>query len=255
MRKPSPAPIVLIHGLGASTFSFRRNIPALEKQARVVALDLKGFGLSKDFTDKNFSFMEEAAIVVALMDYLKISRATLIGQSLGGTIACLIAAEYPDRVDRLVLVDSATLYITRPWVTRFLHGGLFNSMAYQMGGPDRRRIRGLLEKAYFDKSKVSDADVEGYYFPFTIKNSAEAARLFLTTDNPNGNALLARIRAQTLILWGAKDTFIEPSVRDFLHHQIRNSKVEIIPNAGHAVMEERPEEVNQALLKFLGGNL
>ena len=246
------SPVVLIHGLGASTFSFRRNITELSKHARVIALDLKGFGLSKEFSDRDFSFKAESAIVVALMDKLKIPRATLVGHSLGGTIAARVAAVYPERTDRLVLIDSATLYITRPVVTRLLHGGTFSGLAYQLAGPDRQRVRNLLLKSYADKSKVSDADVDGYYFPFTIKNSAEALRLFLTTNNPNDNALFARIRAPTLILWGAEDSFIDPSVRDFLHRQIKNSTVKVIEGAGHAVMEEKPEVVNREIIQFIG---
>jgi len=245
------SPILLIHGLGASTFSFRRNTPELARGRRVVAVDLKGFGFSKEFSDMDFSFAGEARTVVALMDALKISRATLVGQSLGGTIAAMIAAQHPERVDRLILIDSATLYITRPFATRLLHGHMFNSMAYLVGGPHRGRVRRLLEKAYADPSKVTKDDVEGYYFPFTIKNSAKALQLFLTTNNPNGNALLARIQAPTLILWGAEDSFIDLSVRDFLHQQIRNSQVVVIEKAGHAVMEEKPEEVNRAIVRFL----
>jgi pimeloyl-ACP methyl ester carboxylesterase len=245
------SPLILIHGLGASTFSFRRNIPELSRQARVVALDLKGFGFSKDFSSRDFSFEAEARIVVALMDALNIPKATLVGQSLGGSIAALVAALHPDRVDHLVLIDSATLYITRPFVTRLLHGRVLSEWAYQLGGPNRGRVRKLLLKAYADKSKVTDADVEGYYFPFTIKKSAEALRLFLTTRNPNDNALLAHIQAPTLILWGAQDTFLDPSVKEFLHQQIRNSKLLVIPNAGHAVMEEKPEAVNQAIADFI----
>lgn len=245
------SPVILIHGLGASTFSFRRNITELSKHARVIALDLKGFGFSKEYSNRDFSFKAESDIVVALLDRLKIPRATLVGHSLGGTIAARVAAVYPQRIDRLVLIDSATLYITRPFVTRLLHGRMFSSLAYQLAGPDRQRVRKLLLKSYADKSKVSDADVEGYYFPFTIKNSAEALRLFLTTSNPNENALFARIQAPTLILWGAEDSFINPSVRDFLHRQIKNSTVKVIEGAGHALMEEKPEAVNQGIIQFI----
>lgn len=245
--------VVLIHGLGASTFSFRRNFPGLARQARVLALDLKGFGFSKEFSDRDVSFEAQARLVVEFLDALKIRRATLIGHSLGGTIAALIAAQHPDRVDRLVLIDSATLYVTRPFVTRFLHGRLFNGLAYQWGGPNRRRVRKLLMKSYADRSKVTPADVEGYYFPFTVKNSAESLRLFLTTNNPNLNAWFARIQVPTLILWGKEDTFIEPSVRDFLHQQIKTSRVVTIAGAGHAVMEEQPDLVNREIIAFLKG--
>lgn len=247
------SPIIMIHGLGASTFSFRNNIGELSKHTRVVALDLKGFGLSKDYSNPDLSFEAESAIIISLMDQLKIKRATLVGHSLGGTIAARVAALHPDRVDRLVLIDSATLYITRPFITRLLHGRWLSGLAYELAGPDRERVRKLLLKSYVDKSKVSDADVEGYYFPFTIKRSAESLRLFLTTNNPNENALLSRIQAPTLILWGAEDSFIEPSVRDFLHQQIKNSTVAVIPGAGHSVMEEKPEVVNQEIIRFLAG--
>jgi pimeloyl-ACP methyl ester carboxylesterase len=247
----SVSPVILIHGLGASTFSFRRNIMEVSKHTRVIALDLKGFGFSKEYSDRDFSFKAESAIIIALMDRLKIPRATLVGHSLGGTIAARVAAIHPERIDRLVLIDSATLYITRPFVTRLLHGRMFSGLAYQLAGPDRRRVRKLLLKSYADKSKVSNDDVEGYYFPFTIKNSAEALRLFLTTSNPNENALFARIQAPSLILWGAEDGFIDPSVRDFLHRQIKKSSVKVIEGAGHALMEEKPEEVNQEIIQFI----
>ncbi|MGB7624807.1 MAG: alpha/beta hydrolase [Terriglobia bacterium] len=245
------SPVILIHGLGASTFSFRRNLVELSKHTRVIALDLKGFGLSKEYTDKDLSFKAESAIVVAFMDRLKIPRATLVGHSLGGTIAARVAALHPDRVDRLVLIDSATLYITRPFATRLLRGRMLTGLAYQLAGPDRQRVRTLLLKSYADKSRVSDADVEGYYFPFTIKNSAESLKRFLTTTNPNENALFERIQAPTLILWGAEDSFIDPSVRDFLHRQIKNSTVKVIEGAGHALMEEKPEAVNREIIQFI----
>lgn len=244
-------PIILIHGLGASAFSFRRNIPELARDTRVIAMDLKGFGLSKEYSNKDLSFHAEAELVVALMNSLQIPRAILVGHSLGGSIAALVAAQYPDRIDRLVLIDSATLYITRPWVTRLLHGRLLSHLAYQVGGPDRKRVRQLLLKSYADKSKVTETDVDSYVFPFHVKNSGESLRLFLTTTNPNKNALFAHIQSPTLILWGAEDTFIDPSVRDFLHQQIRNSKVVVIKGAGHAVQEEKPEEVNREIIDFI----
>lgn len=244
-------PLLLIHGLASSTFSFRKNIPELSRHFRVLALDLKGFGLTKEYADPNLSLDAEAELVVGFMDALRIRRATLVGHSLGGSIAALVAARHPDRVNRLVLIDSATLYITRPFVTRLLHGRLLSGLAYQLGGPSRELVRKVLLKAYSDKSKVTAADVEGYYFPFTVKNSAEALRRFLTTDNPNENALFARIQAPTLILWGDDDTFFDPSVPKFLHRQIKNSKLVDIPRAGHASMEEEPEAVNRAILKFL----
>lgn len=245
------SPFVLIHGLGASTFSFRRNMDELSNHARVIALDLKGFGLSKQYTNRDMSFRAEAALVIALMDALQIPRATLVGHSLGGSVAALVAAFYPNRVDRLVLIDSATLYITRPFVTRLLHGRLLNGFAYRMRGPTRGRVRQLLLKSYVDRSKVNESDVEGYYFPFTVKNTAESLRLFLTTTNPNNNALFSIIRAPTLILWGRQDKFLDPSVRDFLHRQIKNSQLVILEGAGHAVMEEKPEEVNREILSFI----
>ncbi len=248
---PSISPIVLIHGLGASTFSFRRNIPELSRHARVVALDLKGFGFSKEYSDPDVSFQAQADVIVSFLDALRIPRANLVGHSLGGSIAALVAAQHPERVDRLVLIDSATLYITRPFVTRLLHGRFLSDMAYQLAGPDRKRVRKLLEKSYVDKSKVSEADVDGYCFPFTVKNSAESLRHFLTASNRNLNVLFSRIQAPTLILWGAGDTFLDPSVRDFLGRQIKNSSVRVIEGAGHAVMEEKPEEVNKAIMGFL----
>jgi pimeloyl-ACP methyl ester carboxylesterase len=99
--------VLLIHGLGASTFSFRHTIPELAQRYRVIALDLKGFGYSAR-PQSDYSLTAQAALVRQVMDRLGVERAAVVGHSMGGAVAMRLALGYPERVSRLVLVASAT---------------------------------------------------------------------------------------------------------------------------------------------------
>src|SRR3989442_15747988 len=106
-RGSGPA-VVLIHGFGAHTFSFRYLIPDLAKDHRVVALDLKGFGYSERPKKSDYSLSAQARLVVRLMDTLGIESAALVGHSMGGEVAMRVAAGWPQRVERLVLAASVS---------------------------------------------------------------------------------------------------------------------------------------------------
>ena len=101
-------PVVLIHGLNASTFSFRYIIPELAQHYRVVALDLQGFGYSARPAGADYSLTAQAELVRRAMERLGIERATVVGHSMGGAVAMRLAVRSPERVVRLVLVNSAT---------------------------------------------------------------------------------------------------------------------------------------------------
>ena len=97
--------ILLIHGLASSIYTWKDEIPALARDHEVVALDLPGFGGSDQPADLSFDLYPR--VVVGLMDQLGIARASLVGNSLGGAVASVVAARQPARVDRLVLIDAA----------------------------------------------------------------------------------------------------------------------------------------------------
>src|SRR5918992_1428287 len=106
----SGQPLILVHGLGGSTRWWARNVPALARSCRMYVLDLLGFGRSRG---QRFVLRDAAGLLVHWMDQLGLARASIVGHSMGGFIAAYIAAQFPERVERLVLVDAAALPLER----------------------------------------------------------------------------------------------------------------------------------------------
>jgi pimeloyl-ACP methyl ester carboxylesterase len=219
-------PLVLVHGLSASGRWWARNVPALAKCFRVYAVDLLGFGHSRG--GRQFVLREAAERLAEWMDALSITRVNLVGHSMGGLITADLAADFPERVDRLVLVAPA---------------------AFSPGPDYGRHLIGLLRwlryaPLSFLPVLLTDAWRAG---PITI---ARAARELLATDvGPK----LARVTAPTLIVWGEHDSVVPPEVGGRLQASLPSAKLEVIPGAAHNPMWDQPEVFNRLVLAFLRG--
>ena len=109
IEKGNGKPIILIHGFLYHTVMWEKNIDALAEKFKVYAIDLWGWGYSERLKEKEYSFERYGKQIVGFMDALNIKKATLVGQSMGGGISVYVAAHYPERVDRLILVDPAVI--------------------------------------------------------------------------------------------------------------------------------------------------
>ena len=217
-------PVVLIHGLSGSGRWWARNVEALARCCRIYAVDLIGFGESR--RRQRFVLADAAALLAAWMDQVGLDRAAVVGHSMGGFVAAELAADFPKRVARLVLVAPAILpYQRRLWQpTRGLVGLL------------RRLPVGFLPLL------VADAVRAG---PITVPS---AARQLLTADlRPK----LGQIAAPTLVVLGERDTLVPLAFGHRLADALPNAELVVIPDAGHNPMWERPEAFNRMMLKFL----
>lgn len=106
-------PLFLIHGFLASTYTFNRIIPLLAEDFSIVAFDLPGFGSSEKSTSFNYSFESYSQFVNDLMDYFQLDKVFIAGHSMGGQVALYTAKNFPDRVNKLVLLNSSG-YLMRP---------------------------------------------------------------------------------------------------------------------------------------------
>lgn len=220
-------PVILIHGLAASSRWWERNITALASSFQVYAIDLIGFGASRG--SHRFNLDEAASHLASWMDSLGIHRATIIGHSMGGFIGASLAANFPERVDRLALVDAAALPLNRryPWQTL---------------GP----VRGLLDLRLDSFSLlVTDAWRAG---PASIWHAArELGTADITTKLP-------AIQAPVLVIWGEDDAIIPLRSGQQIAGMLPNAELVVIENAGHNVMYDRPEAFNRVVMDFLAGN-
>ena len=246
--------VVLIHGFGSSIYTWKSVIPALLARHEVVALDLPGFGESDRPADLSLEALPRA--VIGLMDRLGIERAALVGNSMGGATAAIVAATAPGRVGRLVLVDAAGFNLepqSRPAMVR-----LTTSWAAPLLGllPGKRLIvERSLREVFHDDTLVTAERVSEYLAPAQRPGTFTAMRSLGASFDASGSRvgeMLAAIQAPTLVIWGDDDRWIPLADADRFVAGIKGARKVLVPACGHMPQEEKPAELVRLLLEFLG---
>ncbi|HEY3280239.1 MAG TPA: alpha/beta fold hydrolase [Gemmatimonadales bacterium] len=248
------APVVFVHGFGASLYTWRHTLPPVVAAGyRVIAFDNRGFGFSGK-PAHGYTNAAYARLVTALLDSLGVASAVLVGHSMGGAIAAEVALAHPDRVRGLVLIDAAGYGVRWPGVLKVARWPVAGAVATSLRG---RWITGrLLRSTYADPGKVTEADISQYYGPVPDPEYGRAIRGVLREfrfDSLVGR--LGRIEAPTLVVWGAEDRWIPLRDGSRMAAELPRVAFITIPRTGHAAAEEASGEVNQLLLAFLKDGL
>lgn len=251
---------ILLHGFGASTFSWREVMAPFAELGRVIAYDRPAFGLTSrpmpgEWKGQNpYSPESQAAIVIGLMDALGVDTAWLVGNSAGGTVSVYTALTYPQRISGLILVDAAI----------YTGGGSPGWVRPLLATPQMRRIGPLLARqiatsgndfirsAFHDPSLVTPEVLEGYRKPLRAHNWDRALWELTAASRPLGLAeRLNELNLPVLVITGDDDRIVptEQSIR--LANEIPGAALAVIPNAGHLPHEEKPAEFMQAVREFL----
>jgi pimeloyl-ACP methyl ester carboxylesterase len=252
-RGQGPA-LVLLHGFASSLYTWADVIPALAQDHDVIALDFPGFGGSDIPSDLSPALYP--ATVLELMHRLGVSRATLVGNSLGGAVAVVLAARHPARVRRLALIDSAGFNLDpsrRPLILRAL-GWAPVAAALEVLPVRRPLVTAALRQVFQDRSLVTKEKVEEYLAPLTRPGSIAAQRSLLARPDAFGlPALVSEVRVPTLIVWGRQDRWIPLADADRFLAAIPGSRKVVLEECGHVPQEERPAELVHLLQEFAPG--
>jgi 4,5:9,10-diseco-3-hydroxy-5,9,17-trioxoandrosta-1(10),2-diene-4-oate hydrolase len=254
----SGPPIVLIHGLTGSWQNWLEQLPVFARDHRVIAIDLPGFGASPMPSEK-ISIPGYARHVRALLGELGVERAVVVGNSMGGFIGVELAIQFPELVDRLVLVSAAGLSIADMRhenvlaVLRRLEGRLAaytgwigaHSDALTRRPRARRMLLGLVaEHPERLAAPLIAEQVRGSGKPGFID------ALDALTDYPIRDRL-GEITCPTLIVWGAKDHIIPVGDADDFEQLIPDARKVVWPDTGHVAMFERPAAFNALVAAFI----
>lgn len=274
-RTSQRPPLLLVHGFGASTDHWRKNIAQLQNDFEVWAIDLLGFGRSaKPNWQYNGDLWRDQ-----LYDFITkvIGQPTvLVGNSLGGYACLCVAAQRPDAAAGVVLLNSAgpfteanssepdslqseiqppqqpnlqkvfgevaRLVFQQSWA-RFL---LFQYMRQKWV------IRQTLEKVYLDQSAITDQLVEEIYRPACDPGAAEVfASMFSTPQGGKVDVLLKQLTCPLLLLWGEGDPWMKARSRSPKFRQFYPQLTEYFLQAGHCPHDEVPEQVNELLSSWV----
>lgn len=246
-------PVLLLHGWAASLYTFRFLIGALARAGhRAWALDFRGHGLSgKPGTNGDYSREVLVGDVRHALKELGIDRVALVGWSMGGAVALRLAIEDPELVTRLVLVNPAGLTpIPMIGPSALLSPAFLDILAPWL--VPRWVVATILRWASNGNSRLTDRDVDEYWAPSHDGNYVRAARSLLRDFDWSAatEKELASVHVPTLVVVGGADrlvTGVGPAAR-----HLPDARVIVLPGAGHMVHEERPEEVDRAVVDFLG---
>jgi 2-hydroxy-6-oxonona-2,4-dienedioate hydrolase len=236
--------VILLHGLGGSTQMWAYNIGPLAERFHVIVPDQIGFGKS-DKPHVNYRVRTYVDFLDQLCKQLKIERASLVGNSMGGWIAAAFTIAFPERVERLVLEDAAGYAPPKDLDYRTL---------YQLNPSTREGMKELVGKVFYNKALTSDMAIDqslAYRMSagdgYTINSIIDSV---IRGEDFIDNKVRA-IKQPTLIAWGRQDGLIPLSDGERFKKDITNSSLIVFEECGHVPNVEKAAEFNAAVLKFL----
>ncbi len=249
--KRSSQAVVLLHGFGSSLQTWDDWAPELEKDFRVVRLDLAGFGLTGASLDHDYTDQADVQRLVNFLDKLGVQRLILVGHSMGGRIAWNFASAFPNRVQKLILLapdgfpSPGQALGARPYDA----GPVAHLIKYFM---PKFLVKKSLEPAFFEPNKIKEELLDRYYDLLRAPTVRQAIlERMEQTINSDPVPKLIKITAPTLLLWGEGDKMIPSSNSSDYKKSIPNSEVIILPNASHLLQEENSQTSLAYVLKFI----
>jgi len=248
-------PIILIHGYTASVYVWRKVAPMLADAGfHVLAVDLVGFGYSEKPRWFDYSIPAQARMITRFMDRLGLGAATLLGSSYGAAVASTVALDYPERVEKLVLVSAVINdRIKRHPILRLasipLVGEVVTPFLSDSRAIHRYRMRDTFGAASQDL--ITDERVESVRRPL---HAADGHHSLLATsrnwfaDRIEHDACL--IKQPTLILWGEDDNVTPPSDAQKLLNDVLHSRLVMFKNCGHLPQEEVSDAFVRVVTEF-----
>jgi epoxide hydrolase 4 len=263
--------VIFLHGFPEFWYMWKAQLEHFGADHHAVAPDMRGYNLSsKPRNDSAYRAETVAADVIALADTLGAERFTLVGHDWGGVVAWHVATLYPDRLDRLVIINaphpavmarelsrnpaqmmasSYVLFLRTPGADRVLTA--FNFAILRRGF-----LRRGLEAGYFSEPDI-DAYIAAWSEPGAIRGGIAYYRapgfMELLRRFRERKESTAKIPVNTLVIWGEQDPYLLEGNLDGLDELVDDIVIERVPDASHWIVHEQPENVNRLIRNFIAG--
>lgn len=253
--------IVLLHGFGASIYSWREVFTPLADYGRVIAYDRIGFGLTgrpmpgEWQGESPYRPAAQVDQLIALLDELGVQKAILVGNSAGGTVAVSTALAHPGRVQALVLVDAAIYFGGNP-IPSWLRWLLYTPQMDRIGPLIARQIQSwgedFLNSAWHDPSRIQPEVLENYKIPLQVDNWDRA--LWELTKASTNLPLAERLKELTmpvLVVTGDDDRIVDTELSLRLAQEIPGAQLAVFTACGHVPQEECPQQFLPVVTEFI----
>ncbi|MBA3334125.1 MAG: alpha/beta hydrolase [Acidobacteria bacterium] len=248
--------MILVHGYTASTYVWGAVAPKLAGEGfHVIAIDLLGFGYSDKPAWFEYSIASQARVLEQFMNRLGIGRATLVGSSYGGAVAATVALDYPERVEKLVLVGAVCNDEAKTnGILRFVSMSGVGEILSPFLIDSRRFLKSRMRRTIAPSNHhlITEERLDAVSRPLRAKNAHNS----VLTSARNWNA--SRIEADahlinqpTLLIWGENDTIIPIHNAQRLYDSIVHSRLVVLKDCGHVPQEENPERFVELVSSFV----
>jgi pimeloyl-ACP methyl ester carboxylesterase len=254
-REGSGETVLLIHGITTYSFIWRKMIPHLSPNNDVIAIDLLGCGNSDKPLDVDYSIKNQANIIVEFIKKMDLGKVHLVAHDIGGGVAQILAATHSELFIDLTLINSVAydFWPVQPIIA--MRTPIVRQLA--MATLDFGAFRLVVKRGLYNKKVLTDELMEFFWKPMQTKIGRKAF-LHLAECLNNGQLMeiserLHNLNIPVLIIRAEDDVYLGTDNSDKLHENIKHSQLVSIPNAGHFVMEEKPEEISHELIQLFKG--
>jgi pimeloyl-ACP methyl ester carboxylesterase len=249
---------VLLHGFGASLFSWHAVVEPLAETGTVIAYDRPAFGLTgrpmEWEGEPPYTLQANVDLLLGLLDHFNVQQAILVGNSAGGTVAMQFYLQHPGRVQALILVDPAVYEGGGgpSWLRPFYRTPQLMHLGPLLVRSIQSRGLGIIDLAWHDPSLITQETLDGYTKPLRVQNWDRALWYFTAYSTPSGlTDRLAEFELPVLVITGDDDRIVPTEASIRLAGELPQADLAVIPAAGHVPHEERPELFLQAVQDFL----
>jgi len=246
-------PMLLLHDANSSLNTWAAWTTTLSQKYQVISVDLPGFGLTGPHPRSSYSTFMYVDFLQHLVTTLNLKKFHLVGNGLGAQISWFYAAENPDKLNSLVLLDAPGFEgKSTSWVAIMARTPVLNRVVWTI--TPKSFVGLMLEDVYADDALITPALIDRHFDlllrPGNRKAFTDRAQV---SENKPPVDIIEKITVPTLILWGAEDARISPEFAYEFHRRIRGALLKIYQNTGHWPQEENPELTAKDVMAFLEG--